>query len=106
MPRGMRGTGVFLPKGNEGVGMPVREFLYTVDQISVMLDLTVKTLMNPDAGYIYFVGRSIGTQKRSLMVARNIAPEDEKPDWRIPEREFIRWMRLKGFKYYDRGAFA
>lgn len=80
-------------------GLPIRPFLYTLDQLSVILDIPIKSLNQN----IYFEGRSIGVRSRALMVARNIASDDSSPDWRVAERELIRWMRLKGFKYYERG---
>ena len=96
-----RGVGVHLPSGAKNIGMPARVFLFTIDQLSVMLDISERHIM---AHYIYFEGRSIGSRHKRFMVARNIAQPDEKPDWRVAEREFIRWMRHKGFRYYERGA--
>ena len=100
---GLRGQGVNLPAGGEKIGIPTRVFLFTVDQISVMLDVDEKHILNT---YLYFEGRSTGSRKKGLMVAINIAPPEEKPEWRIAEREFIRWMRVKGYRYYERGAFT
>lgn len=97
-----RGEGVHLPPGRAKVGLPPRPFLYTVDQLSVMLDLPEAEIMRK---YLYFEGRSIGSRKKDLMIARNIAPESAKPEWRIAEREFIRWMRVRGFRFYDRAVF-
>jgi hypothetical protein len=98
----LRGSGANLPAGGEKIGLPTRVFLFTLDQISVMTNISEKTL---ESHHIYFQGRSIGSRKKSLMIAVNIAPPDEKPDWRVAEREFIRWMRVKGFRYYERGSF-
>lgn len=100
---GDRGAGVNLPAGGAKIGLPTRVFLFTIDQISVMTDIGEPTLRNH---HIFYQGRSIGSRKKAMMVAINVAPPEEKPDWRITEREFIRWMRLKGFRYYERGAFA
>src|SRR5213596_2999182 len=97
-----RGSGVHLPAGHNKVGLPPRPFLYTVDQISVLLDLDEQTIMQK---YLYFEGRSVGSRRRDLMTARNIAGPEDKPEWRIAERELIRWMRSMGFRYYDRGVF-
>lgn len=81
-------------------GLPPRPFLYTVDQISVILDVDEATVR---AGYLHYEGRSIGFASRDQMLARNIAPETSKPDWRIAERELIRWFKRKGFKWYEKG---
>lgn len=94
-----RGAGANLPAPD--IGLPARPFLYTADQISVILDLPVREIMQK---YLYFEGRSIGTRRRDLMIARNIAPVDSKPEWRVAEREFIRWMKTKGFRFYDRSV--
>ena len=98
-----RGSGVNLPSGAPSVGMPARVFLFTIDQIAVMLSVQSNTVAQ---SYLYYEGRSIGSRSKSLMVARNIAPADEKPEWRVAERELVRWLRFKGFRYYDRGAIS
>ena len=100
---GYRGEGALIPSGGKKIGMPTRVFLYTVDQLSVMLDLDEATIKR---SYLFFEGRSTGVRARDLMTARNIAQPGEKPDWRIAEREFIRWMRYKGFKHYERSTFT
>lgn len=96
-----RGAGVNLPSGAGQIGMPPRVFLYTLDQIGVMLNLSTDTIAK---SYVYFEGRSIGSRHKDLMIARNIAPSDQRPDFRVAEREFVRWMKNKGFRYYERGA--
>jgi hypothetical protein len=102
MPAGdARGAGQSLPKQNKSLGLPYRPFLFTVDQIAVLLDISERRIL---AEYLYFEGRSIGTRHKHLMIARNIAPPDKKPEWRIAERELMRWMRHKGFRYYERGV--
>lgn len=97
----MRGSGIALPSQAPKVGMPTRVFLYTIDQLSVMLDVSEEEIKRR---YVYFQGRSIGTMSRDLMIARNIAPPSGRPDWRVAEREFVRWLKFKGFRYYERGA--
>lgn len=88
------------PRDPTKLGLPVRPFLYTVDQISVLLDLSEQQL---NTNYLHFEGRSLGFADRDHLMARNIAPPKRPPDWRVAEQEFIRWMKRKGFKYYDRG---
>lgn len=100
---GKRGQGSALPPARDQVGLPPRPFLYTVDQLAVMLDLTETTIMQK---YLYFEGRSTGSRELKLMTARNIAPATEKPEWRVAEREFIRWMRVMGFRHYERSSFT
>jgi len=98
-----RGESVALPPGNNAVGLPYRPFLYTVDQIAVILEVDPKVILRD---YLYFEGRSIGSRHKHLMIARNIAPPESKPEWRVAERELIRWMRHKGFRYYERSVSA
>lgn len=82
------------------VGLPPRVFMYTIDQLSVLTQITEQQL---HALHLFHEGRDVGVRKPHQMVTRNIAPPDERPDWRVVEKEFVRWMKLKGFKYYDRG---
>jgi hypothetical protein len=84
----------------EPLGLPVRAFLFTVDQIATMIAVDEKRVKD---SYLFYQGRSVGNRPRGKMMARNIAPEGEKPEWRIAEREVIRWLRTMGFKIYDRG---
>lgn len=97
-PRGHRPN---LPADPEKIGLPARPFLYTLDQISVLLDVPEDQLKR---AYIHFEGRSIGVAARRQLLARNIAPDDQSPDWRVTERELIRWFKTVGFKFYERGS--
>lgn len=96
-----RGAGENLPKQNDAVMLPYRPFLFTVDQIAVLLNVSEQEVK---AHLLYYERRSIGTRSNHQMIARNIAGPDERPDWRVAERELVRWMRLKGFRYYERGV--
>ncbi len=75
--------------------LPPRPFLYTIDQLSVILNLAEVTLKDK---YLYFVGRTPGVQSLDVIAARNIARFGDKPEWRVEERELIRWMKRKGFR--------
>lgn len=83
----------------EGIGLPVRPFLYTLDQIATLLEIQQVAL---EQQHIHFEGRSVGARPKDKMVARNVAAVGERPDWRIVERELMRWMRRKGFRFYER----
>lgn len=73
--------------------LPPRPFLYTLDQIATILAYPDEKALHPT---IFFEGRTPGaTPRKDKMIARNIAPDDEKPEWRVEEEEFIRWMRHK-----------
>lgn len=88
----------FTPADPSKFYLPTRVFLYTIDQIAVMLDQPVGTVTNQ---YIFYVGRSTGRWTKDLMQARNIAPSGEKPSWRVPERELLKWFKYKGFRVYE-----
>lgn len=75
------------------VGLPPMLFLFTTDQIAMMLNISEDHLM---VSYLYYVGRSSGLKKTHQMDAINIAPEGEKPVWRVNANEFIRWCRRRG----------
>ncbi len=79
-------------------GLPIRSFLFTLDQVSTMLEIGTKSLKD---GYIHFHGRSVGPRPLDKILARNLAEPGEKPEWRVAEQEFIRWMRRKGFRVYQ-----
>lgn len=85
------------------IGLPVREFMYTLDQIAFLLsadEAYVKRTL------IHWEGRSVGVCPKDRMLAVNIAPADTPPEWRVAERHLKRWMRFKGWKIYDRGALS
>jgi imidazolonepropionase-like amidohydrolase len=81
-------------------GIPLRVFLYTLDQISVMVEIPVATL---EKSYIYFEGRTIATFRPEKMRARNISAREDIPEWRVADKEVIRWLKNRGFKVIERG---
>jgi len=97
----MRGQGAAIPSNPTKIGLPARPFFYTLDQLAVCLNLDIQTLKRQ---YLFYEGRSTGTRSIHLIVARNIAPPKEKPEWRVAEREFLRWLRLKKFRIYEVGV--
>lgn len=84
----------------EKIGLPPRIFMFTADQIATMMELSdvyvKKTLL-------FYDKREPGLTPKTKMRAVNIAPEGERPEWRVTEREFIRYLRSRGVKFYDRG---
>lgn len=98
----LRGQSPSLPASPAKVGLPPRPFLYTLDQIAVILNVETTAV---EKQYVYYDGRSTGIMSTRLLLARNICPDrTARPDWRVAERELIRWMKVMGFKYYDRGV--
>lgn len=84
----------------EKIGLPPRTILYSLDQISTIINVP---LTNLQKRYLYFENRSVGLRSPHLITTRNIAPPTHTPDWRVSEQELIRWLKFKGFRYYDRG---
>lgn len=83
------------PDHPEKVGLPPVTFFYTLDQIANMLVMSVESFT---AKYVYFNMVSTGRKTPHEMMARNIAKPGEPPDWRIVQAEFVRWLKLKGFR--------
>jgi hypothetical protein len=83
------------------VGLPIRPFLYTLDQIANLLDIELVRLK---AGWIHYRGRTIGRNTGDQMEAIDISPVGQgmKPEWRVSEQELIRWMKRKGFRVLTR----
>jgi len=79
--------------------LPPRFFLYTLDQVATIVNMTEATLKNT---YVHFDGRSVGARPHSKLMARNIAQPGTKPEWRIAENEVVRWLRYNNFKVYTR----
>lgn len=77
---------------------PVRPFLYTLDQISSMLAIDERQLI---AVYLFLDGRSTFPKAKHHLTARNIAPPDHEPDWRVIEAELIRWLKVLGYSFYS-----
>jgi hypothetical protein len=73
-------------------------FLWTLDQVATMLSIKLQTVK---VSYIYYEGRSTGPRSGHLMSARNIAKPGDPPEWRIADRELKRWLKRKGFRFYE-----
>lgn len=85
---------------SEKVGLPPKPFFYTIEQICTMLSISEKDLK---LRVLFYFGRSVGPIPKDRLVARNVAADNEKPIWRILEKDLVRWMRFKGIKYHQRG---
>ncbi len=81
------------------VNLPVRPFLFTLDQIGTMLNITEERLKN--GGYLFFQGRTPGVKSPDEILTLNIAIPNHRPEWRVEERELIRWLKRKGFQVID-----
>lgn len=88
-------------KDAEALGLPIRPFLYTLDQIATILSVTDAHVKS---AYIYFEGRTPGQKDKYHMRAIDIAPPDHTPDWRVSQKELVDWMNFKGFRIYEMGT--
>lgn len=88
------------PQNPASVGLPPRPFLYSVDQLSVLLEVDPKIVRSK---YLWYDGREVGAARKDKLRAVNIAPVNDKPEWRVTEQELIRWMKFKKIRYYERG---
>lgn len=83
------------------IDLPPRVFLYTLDQLCTILEVPDASLRK---NHLYFEGRSIGRKPPDRMRAVNLVEDkDRRPDWRVADHELIRWLKYKGFRYYERG---
>lgn len=90
-----------MPDDRTKLNLPARPFLYTLDQIGVILSMTEASLKR--SGHCFFTGRQPGRPLPDEIRCINIAQgHTDKPDWRVEEKELIRWMKRKGFTYVDR----
>jgi hypothetical protein len=78
------------------VNLPIVTFLYTLDQIAAMINVSMHDLHYK---HLYFHLRSTGRKPRTQMMARNIAPDDEPPEWRVSHTDFVRWLSGNGFEF-------
>lgn len=84
----------------EDIGLPPRPFFYTIDQIALLISMPEARIKS---GLLYYDGRTPGLKPTDMMRAVNIAPASEKPEWRVNEQEFVRWLRYKGYTLYEMG---
>lgn len=82
------------------IGLPPRIFLYTIDQVAQLLSLTQPYVKNT---LLFYDRREPGLTPKTRLRAINIAPEGETPEWRVAERELIRYLRSRGVKFYETG---
>lgn len=82
------------------VGLPLRPFLYSIDQIATLLALNETQVKR----HMHFDGKNPGKCPPNKMLTRNINKDEQGfPQWRVAEAELIRWLRTKGYRFYERG---
>jgi hypothetical protein len=74
--------------------------MYHLDQIAAMLSVDLGALRQT---YIYYNGLTPGPPRKDRIRAVNIAPSGQEPEWRVTEKDLIRWLKVKGIRFYTRG---
>lgn len=74
------------------MGLPIRVFLYTDDQIADLLRLPLAKLRKES---LWFDGREVGLPPGDKIRAVNIMAAGLTPQWRVAEDEFVRWLKHK-----------
>lgn len=87
-------------KDLQAIGIPIKPFMYTLDQVATMISVEPTWFA---ANYVWYTGRTSGIPKKDLLTARNVAPVSLDPQWRIVDQELLRWCRHKGIRVYERG---
>lgn len=78
--------------------LPARPFFFTVDQIATLTGLT----MTQVRASMFRSGESIGIPPRDEMLAVNLAPCGDADEWRVEEKELLRWLRQRGYTILTR----
>jgi hypothetical protein len=76
------------------ITLPTHEFFYTTDQVALILSVEEQWVKER----CYLAGRMPDTHRRDKLLAINLAGADERPRWRISNRELTRWLVRKGYK--------
>ena len=77
--------------------LPDRTWLFTLDQVAYLLGLGEPTLMKK---HVFFVDHDHGTPPRDRLKAVRLGSDNCSHDWRISEKEFKRWCRVKDITLY------
>jgi hypothetical protein len=81
-------------------GLPLRPFLYTMDQIADILQVTLDDLLRPMNKWVHYYGINSGIPSQGKLVAHNVGPTHS-PDWRVSEDDLIRWLESRGWNVTD-----
>lgn len=83
----------------EKVGLPPTPFFFTIEQVATMLQISETGLSR----MLFYMGRSTGVASKGKLVATNLAPEGQTPEWRVLDRHFIQYLRFKGIRFHTPG---
>lgn len=88
------------PRDAEKLGLPPTPFFYTVDQVAGLLQISEQKIRDK---LLFYMGRSTGIPPKSKLVATNMMPEGETPEWRILDKHLVRYLRFKGIRFQSMG---
>ena len=78
--------------------LPVRPFFFTVDQVATLTALTIPQVRSA----MFYNASSVGIAPRDQLYAVNLAPPNAPEEWRIEEKELLRWLRHRGYAVLSR----
>ena len=83
--------------------LPIREFMYTPDQVASILNVKMATLKLIVSWQGAEGSELMGTASRKMR-AHKIVPSElaDGPEWRIPESELVLYMKRNGIVAYER----
>ncbi len=79
---------------HQTVTIPSHPFFYTLDQVAILLSYSLPKLK----ARCYWVGRTLDRKSLDQLEAVNVAPPKERADWRVDERELLRWLARMGYR--------
>lgn len=88
-----RGPRQVVPVAVSEIQLPATPFLYTLDQVAILLAWDVTRLRKS----CHFFGRSLGSRTPDDLRVMNLADAGGSPDWRVAENELLRWLIRKGY---------
>lgn len=89
-----------MPREKRGdVALPVRPFLYTLEQVATLTAIEPHVLRDE---YVWYEGVNTGGRPPRRLLARDVHPLRRGVDWRVAENELIRWMRACNFRVMER----
>lgn len=80
------------------IRLPMRPFFYTIDQVATLTGLT----LNQVNRLLFRHGADSGIPPRERLYAINLAPADAPIEWRVEEKELLRWLKHRGIAVLHR----
>jgi len=93
------------------LGLPVRPFFYTIDQVAAILDIDIVKInqyvaFQGIAGSNHTEGRKAASRRRKMMAVTIQPSVIQEPEWRVPESELLSYMEERGLRFVEIEATA